>query len=368
MQASQVNVKFIPRPEDQTDFFKVLRVRVEDYFKQTNQSKQANLPMYIKTGVMLALYFVPLMLMLAGVITEVGTMMLMWVIMAMGIAGIGFSVMHDANHGAYSSNKQLNQALGFLLNFLGGYHINWRIQHNVLHHTYPNIAGHDDDIHKPLIFRMSPDQPYKPSYRFQAYYAVFFYGLMSIYWVMVKDFEQVVDYGKRGLLKRENLSLSQALTQMTFHKVWYFVLVLVLPMIVLPIAWYWVIAGFLLMLVLSGLMLSLVFQCAHVLEETHFTVPNEEGRIESNWAVHQLRTTANFAENSVLFSWFIGGLNFQIEHHLFPHICHIHYPRLAPIVKATAAEYGIPYHQHRTFTSALKSHFMQLNRLGKGSV
>lgn len=350
---------------NQPEFFKELTKRVNQYFQQEERSKHANVEMIFKTVFMLSLYFVPLILMLSGVVTTLWPIMAMWVLMGFGLSGVGLSVMHDANHGAYSSNKRINQALGFTLNFLGGFPANWRIQHNVLHHSYTNIHGMDEDIDKGVL-RLSPDQDAKPVYRFQVLYAPFLYGLLTIFWLVAKDFQQLSRYKKKGLLEGQGLTYGSALGQILLHKSWYLLLILVLPMILLPIAWWQTLLGFLLMHYIGGLILSFIFQAAHVLEETHFYTMDEQGSVENNWAIHQMHTTANFAKNSGFFSWFIGGLNYQIEHHLFPHICHIHYARISQIVKQTAAEYNVPYYEHRTFAGALRSHFKLLHELGKG--
>ena len=214
--------------------------------------------------------------------------------------------------------------------------------------------------------RFSPNQVRKPFYKFQAFYAPILYGLMTIFWLFVKDFDQVIKYNKMGLLAGQGLSLKKAILHVLFNKAWYLALFVALPMMVLGLAWWQTLLGFILMHFICGLILAFVFQPAHIIGETEFYKPDAEGSIENNWAKHQLLTTANSAHGSTVFSWFIGGLNYQIEHHLFANICHIHYKGISPIIKQTALEYGLPYHQHRTFLGALKSHFTLLNALGTG--
>lgn len=356
-------VKF--NAEDRPEFFKELRKRVNAYFKEKNISKQANLNMKLKTVFMLCLYFIPFILMLSGVVYSSWAVISMWVIMGFGMSGIGLSIMHDANHGAYSKNKNVNNFFGFVLNFIGGYHVNWKIQHNVLHHSFTNIDGFDEDIDKGVM-RFSPTQKRKKIFRFQLFYAPIFYGILTIYWFLFKDFEQLIRYNKKGLLKGQGLSFKKALSGIIFNKIWYAALTLALPIMLTNIPWQQIVLGFVLMHAICGLTLALIFQAAHVLEETEFFVTDENNAVENDWAVHQMKTTANFANKSTVFSWFIGGLNYQIEHHLFPNICHVHYKNISEIVKATAEEYGLPYHQHKTFFGALKSHFSLLNALGTG--
>lgn len=350
---------------DQPEFFLELRKRVNQYFKERNLSRHANWNMKLKTVFMIALYGTPLAMLIIGAVHSFGPVMLMWVLMGLGMSGIGLSIMHDANHGAYSDNKKVNKALGFLINFIGGYHVNWKIQHNVLHHSFTNIHEHDEDIQK-AILRLTPDTKRKPIHRFQLIYAPILYSLMTIYWLLSKDFEQVARYRKKNLLSTQGKTYKQALTEVAIHKSWYIVLVIVLPMVVGGQLWWHMLLGFLSMHFICGLILALIFQPAHVIEETDFYHTDEDGSVENNWAIHQLRTTSNFANGSRIFSWFVGGLNYQIEHHLFPQVCHVHYRNLSPIVKATAKEFNIPYHEHKTFAGAVISHFTLLYKLGNG--
>ena len=353
--------------QDKPEFVKELRKRVNQYFKDNNISKHADVNMVIKTVVMVSLYFVPMILLLTNTVSGILPVLLMWVIMGFGMSGIGTSIMHDANHGAYSQNPRVNQLLGFIVNFVGGYHVTWKIQHNVLHHSFTNVHGHDDDIDT-FAIRLSPDQDRKKFHRFQAFYAVFFYSLMTLYWMTAKDFINLISYNKEGLVEGQGLTLRKALIQVAFHKVWYYALTLVLPLMLINVPWYITVLGFVIMHVICGLFLALVFQTAHVVENTSFFAPDEDGSLENSWAIHQVLTTANFGRKSLFFSWFIGGLNYQIEHHLFPNICHVHYKKLSPIVEQTAKEFNLPYHQYETFVEALSSHFKMLYQLGTGSI
>lgn len=361
MRVSGVKFNIKDRPE----FFATLNKRVNAHFRDNNISKYANSKMVFKTVFMVCLYFIPLIFMLTGGVQSLLQMFMLWTAMGFGMAGIGLSVMHDANHGSYSRNQKVNDGLGFLLNLVGGYHINWRIQHNVLHHSFTNIHGHDEDIEKGVI-RFCPTQERKPFFRFQLFYAPFLYGILTLYWVLGKDFEQLVRYRKKGLIKGQGLTFQQAITHTILWKLLYFSVTVVLPLAILPFAWWQILLGFLLMHFIAGLILALIFQPAHVIEETEFFVADENSSVENNWAIHQMKTTANFANGSTFFSWFIGGLNYQIEHHLFPHICHVHYRDISKIVKSTAEEFGVPYHQHPTFVGALVSHFRLLHHLGTG--
>jgi linoleoyl-CoA desaturase len=354
-------VRFVPR--DKKLFFITLKERVDNHFKSEGLSSHANRKMVIKTVALFSMYLLPLA---AIVIYQPPFLvsLLLWSIISLGYAGIGMSVMHDANHGAYSGNSKLNSVIAWSINTLGASKHNWKLQHNVLHHTYTNIAHMDDDIDEKLVFRFSPHNPAKPYHRFQYLYAFAFYGIMTLYWVILKDFVQFVKYTKNGVNQKTTSENIVILTKIVAVKVCYFAAFIVLPIWAGIPVWQ-VIAGFLFMHVIAGIVLTVVFQLAHTVEETSHPLPCEKGIIENEWAIHQLNTTVNFARHNKVLSWYIGGLNFQVEHHLFPRICHVHYPKIAPIVKKTAEEFGVPYLENETFWQAFRSHISVLQRFGK---
>ncbi|MBI1288490.1 MAG: acyl-CoA desaturase [Flavobacteriales bacterium] len=324
--------------------------------------------MYLKTTILVSIYALPLILMLAGVTVSVPTIILSWMLMGIGIAGIGMSVMHDANHGSYSENQMVNKMVGFLLNVIGGSAENWKIQHNILHHTYTNIDGLDADTVTFPMLRFSPFAKRRGIHRFQHIYGWFFYGLMTVSWVFMKDFKQLVDYRNSGMTTNYDTGFSLIILRILLLKAIYLFLTLALPMYLLPIPWYATLGCFFIMHFIGGLMLGMVFQSAHIMEICEFSKPTDEGKMKDEWAIHQLRTTTDFAPNNWLVTWFVGGLNFQVEHHLFPKISHVHYPQLAPIVKQTAEEFGEKYHCIPTFTEAVFGHGKMLYALGKEDV
>jgi linoleoyl-CoA desaturase len=351
--------------KNQPEFFIELRKRVNDYFKEHKIDRYANNEMRIKTIFMMTLYFFPFSLMLFGVVQGFWPVLGMWSLMALGMSGLGLSVMHDANHGSYSKNPGINRFLGGIISLLGGYSYNWKIQHNVLHHSYTNVEGHDEDFQMKLM-RMSPSQRRLKIFSLQTIYAPILYSLMTIYWLIGKDFTQIMRYHKRDLLRTQGLTLTKALVQISFNKVWYVAVMLVLPLVFVELPWWQILIGFTVMHLICGVFLAFVFQSAHIIHETAFTTPDEVGSVENSWAVQQLKSTANFANGSRWFSWFVGGLNYQIEHHLFPNICHVHYKDISKIVKKTALEFNLPYYEHKTFLAALGSHFSLLHKLGTG--
>ena len=361
MAAIGSNIRF--KAGKDLEFFGVLRARVDDYFTSNGISKHANNQMVIKTIVLLVGYIAPF---IAIVVFQPSFIiaLCLWVVMGFALSGIGMSVMHDANHGAYSSSTKVNKWVGYSLLLCGGTVDNWKMQHNVLHHTYTNVNGLDDDIDSKLILRFSPHGEQKAVHKYQWYYAFAFYSILTIYWGLLKDIVQFFRYKKLGVNKKSNKQNAIWLLKVSISKITYFFIFLALPVLVSDIPFYQILLGFLLMHAIAGVILSVVFQLAHAVEETEFPLPDENGNMENGWAIHQLKTTANFSRNSRLISWYVGGLNYQVEHHLFPLICHVHYPKIAPIVEATAKEFGIPYLENKTFLGALKSHVSLLRKLG----
>ncbi|MFT7156196.1 MAG: linoleoyl-CoA desaturase, partial [Parvicella sp.] len=269
---------------------------------------------------------------------------------------------------SYSKNKKVNKFVGGVMHILGGNDTNWKIQHNVLHHSFTNIDGHDEDIDTNGLMRFSPNQERKSMHRFQVFYAPILYGLMTFFWFIAKDFLGLKRYQDQDLIKTQATTYKTEVRKLIISRIFYIGVFLVLPIALVNMAWWGTILGFCLMHFIAGLSLALIFQPAHVITDTEFVVPNEDLSVENHWAIHQMKTTANFANNSKAFTWFVGGLNHQVEHHLFPNVCHVHYPDLSKIVKATAAEYDVPYLQEKTFFGALRSHFTMINRLGKGKI
>ena len=347
-------------------FYTEVKKRVDGYFKDNQLSKNGNINMYLKTAFMFAAYLTPYLLITLNVFESKTIWFLLAVIMGFTMAGIGLCVMHDANHGSYSKNTKFNRALGYVsLILLGGHSLNWRIQHNVIHHTYTNVHEHDEDIAPPGFMRFEPHAEKKSIHKLQFLYAWFFYGMMTLMWSTTKDFKQLNRYDKKGLLKGANTTYGTELMVIILSKIVYYGYMLLPYFLVKEMTILNWLCGFVMLHYIAGIVLAMIFQPAHVVEETSFPLPTSEGTLEEHWAQHQLRTTMNFATGDPVFSWLVGGLNYQVEHHLFPTICHVHYPKISKIVKETAAEFNLPYLSQKTFFGALWSHERMLWKLGR---
>lgn len=341
-------------------FLKDVRSQADAYFERTGQSRRDVARMYLKTAVILS-WFVGSWVLLVFFATSAWQAVPLAMSQGLSIAAIGMSVQHDANHGGYSSRPWVNRALGFTMDLMGVCGFFWRQKHNIIHHTYTNIQGIDFDLDFGTLARLSPEQPRLRHHRYQQYYLWFLYGFLLPKWVFHDDF----------VLLRDRRAGPHPFAPMSTFEValfyiWKVVFVawsLVIPALFHPI---WQVLLFHLIAVFTlGVTLSTVFQLAHCLEEAEFPPPPQDARaVHEDWGAHQVETTVDFAQEYKGLTWFLGGLNYQVEHHLFPKVCHLHYPALSQIVRSTAEKHGVRYRCHTTLWQALVSHFRHLKKLG----
>ncbi|KOS05406.1 fatty acid desaturase [Flavobacterium akiainvivens] len=340
-------------------FFSTVKSRVDQYFKQTGKHMHASSAMWLKAAFFLFGFLGCYAIIISNILPALA-MLGLAVLLGAFSAFVGFNVCHDAIHGSFSDNRHINKALSMVFNLLGASPYIWNISHNGVHHTFTNIPGHDEDlVVAPGLIRIEQDDPKRKIQRYQHWYAFPLYGLASISWAFRKDFLKMsqTKIGQVTLKhpKKEyfNLFASKAL---------YYFLFIALPLITLDITWWQFLIGFLAMHLAQGFTMGLVFQLAHVVEGTDFPAASPTGTMEEAWAEHQMRTTANFCSQNRIAAFLLGGLNSQIEHHLFPKICHIHYRAIGKIVKQAAKEYHLPYIESQTFGAALQSHYRVLKK------
>jgi linoleoyl-CoA desaturase len=338
-----------------------VRKNVYDYFKEKGISPKGNIYLVVKTFTMFFIYLAPFVLILTVPLNRWIAMSLA-ILMGFGMAGIGMCVMHDAAHNAYSKKEWINQLISKSLYLLGSNVYNWKLQHNVLHHVYTNIDGYDNDIKSRIPLRFSKHSPLHKIHRFQHIHAFFFYGLLTIS-RLINDLLQMREFNKEGIT-RKGFNPFLEYFKIIFIKLVYLTVFLVLPIMITPFSWLQILLGFFIMHFIAGCILSIFFQMAHMVEGDEQPLPNVESIIENEWVVHEMKTTSDLARNNHFLNWYVGGLNFQIEHHLFTNISHVHYKKIAPIVEKTAIEFGINYNLKPTFFAALASHVRKLKELG----
>jgi linoleoyl-CoA desaturase len=342
-------------------FRKEVNKRVEAYFQAENIAPRDNLAMYFKTAIILG------WVISAWTFTLFGTPIL-WmkvvgcVLLGLGIAGVGFSVGHDANHGGYSNKKWVNFIIGSIYDVIGLSSYLWRFRHNVLHHTYTNILGHDVEIHGDGLVRMSPYMEHKWYHKFQHIFINFVYTIIPFYW-SAADLHLVFFKRKYHEHKIPTLKPQEMLILIGGKIVW-LALFLGIPIAVgyTPLQ---AILGFSITYMTYGLLICNVFMVAHVMDTVEFIQPDSESNhIDDEWAIAQVKTTVDFAPKNLFLNWYLGGLNYQVVHHLFPHVCHIHYPKIAPILAEVCAEFGVKYQVYPTFKEALAANYRWLRIMG----
>jgi len=342
-------------------FQQELKKRVNQYFEENNKSSTGNFSLFFKAIFFFASYLA-LYVHLVYFTPTAWLAVLECILMGGFTAAIGFNVMHDGGHGSFSKNKLVNKLAAFSVNFLGASHIMWKMKHNIIHHTYTNIDGVDDDIEIKPFLRMCSTQKRHTLHRFQHYYVWFLYTLLHLIWVFQTDYKKYFSK-KIGSVALTKMSMQEHIGFWS-AKVGYAIFFMVIPIITVGF-FQWVI-GFLIVSMVTGFVISIVFQLAHTVEHLEFPVPEVlTQKIENEWAIHQVQTTANFATKNKFLSWLVGGLNFQIEHHLFPKISHIHYPAISKIIKQTCVDFNIQYVEFKKMRHAVISHAMYLRRMGK---
>jgi linoleoyl-CoA desaturase len=345
----------------QSPFFDVLRSKTDEYFKKHNISPTGNFKLYSKT-IILCIAAVTIYTSVVFLHPPVWVSLVLCGLLGLAFASIGFNVMHDGAHGSYSTNKTVNTIMSWSLNLMGGSSFMWKIKHNHVHHSFTNIDGVDDDIDVAPFMRVSEAQPLYWFHRFQHWYWVVLYGATYAMWIYYMDFNKYFTR-KIGETPIRKMQLSEHIG-FWFTKLLYIAIFLGLP--VYTQGWLATLVGYSVAIFVCGLTIASVFQLAHVVEDTEFPTPDPvTNKIESEWALHQIRTTANFATRSKVVSWFMGGLNFQVEHHLFPRISHIHYPAISRIVRETCEEFNVKYIEYPTVLSAIGAHVRHLRTLGR---
>ncbi len=338
-----------------------LKKRVQAYFDEKNITSAGTPNLFTKAILLIAaliiiyihlLFFTPVWYLA----------ILECVVMGGIVAGIGFNVMHDGSHGSFSTKKLVNKIAATSINMLGADHFMWNMKHNMIHHSFTNIAGVDDDIEIGILMRMAPTQKRLKMHKFQHFYFWFLYMLLYVFWMFFTDYKKYFTK-KIGNVPLKTMTIKNHIT-FWLVKVYHAFAFIILP--ILTVGWLYWFVGFMIMSMVAGFVLSIVFQLAHTVEHTAFPLANiETNKMDDEFAIHQIKTTANFATKNKLISWLVGGLNFQIEHHLFPKISHVHYPAISEIVRNVCREYQLQYIEYPTMRKAIGAHVRFLRDMGR---
>jgi linoleoyl-CoA desaturase len=341
-------------------FYTELKARAREHVSDPGHARTAHRRLYLKSAVMVA-WAAASWTLLMFVASGWWQAALLTLSLGLALAGIGFNVTHDANHGSYSNRRWLNRTMRWSLDLIGASSYVWRVKHNVVHHTYTNIAGADGDIEQLPFLRLAPDQKRRWFHRYQHFYAWPLYGFFAIKWQLLGDVTQLIV----GHVEGTDLPWPRGreLAGFWLGKVAFLTWAIGLPLVFHP-AWQVALAFIGTSFVLA-FTLAVTFQLAHAVDAAEFSSVDEmAGADRKEWARHQVETTVDFAPGNPVLAWYMGGLNFQIEHHLFPRVCHTNYPALAPLVREVCARYGVRYRVHRTLSQALASHVRWLRSMG----
>lgn len=339
-------------------FLSEVRKRVEIFFDKNKISRQGDASMWIKTILLVVVNFALYGAILSNYFGFWGVLFL-YTLFGYTTSFICINIVHDVLHGSLLKNKAWNRRLGYFFDLQGFSSFNWCLSHNQDHHTYTNIAGVDKDIDKMIFLRLAPTDGYYPFHRFQHWYALPLYTLTTLNWAFYSDFILMHDYWKEGKAKASDVAL------FLLFKVLFVLAYVVIPIAVVNLPWWQTLIGFFSMQMFGGFLAAIIFQLAHVVEGVEYPLPDKKGYMENTWVIHEMKTTSNFATHSPLTCHVFGGLNFQIEHHLFPHVSHVHYPKISPIVRQTALEHGLPYNEHKSLWEAVCSHVRILRKFAK---
>ncbi len=336
-----------------------LRERVQQYFDEKGIKTTGTASLFTKAVLLVsALILVYIHLIFFTPIWYFG--LIECVLMGAIVAGIGFNVMHDGSHGSFSNKKYINFIAATSIHMLGADHFMWNMKHNMIHHTFTNIHGVDDDIEIGVLMRFAPTQKRLKLHKFQHFYFWVLYMLLYVFWIFFTDYKKYFTQ-KIGSVPLKKMTMQEHFTFWSV-KVYHAAIFVIIPIV--AVGWLYWLVGFLTMTMVAGFTLSIVFQLAHTVEHTAFPLPNEDNKLPDEFATHQIKTTANFATKNKLVSWLVGGLNFQIEHHLFPKISHVHYPAISEIVRAVCKEYQLQYIEYPTMGKAVLAHVRYLKQMG----
>jgi linoleoyl-CoA desaturase len=343
------------------EFMRETRREVEAYLEDRSKRRAGYIRLYAKPPIgigLMALCWSLLLFAPAGpALTPLSFAGLL-----LGAIITAFCVQHDANHGAYFRSTRYNHLLGWSADaLLGISSYSWRVRHNVAHHTYTNIDGHDGDITQMPVARLVEAQPTRWWYRFQHLYLWPLYSFMGLRLQAVGDFTTM----RRGRIAKTPLRTPRRWDLIGFvaGKLTFVTWAIAIPLLVYP--WWIVALSFLGVSLLLSLTMVLVFQLAHCVEEAASPSPEELRAERHVWAIHQVESTVDFCPRNPALTWLLGGLNYQIEHHLFPRTPHTLYPQIAPIVRRIAAEHGVRYTVQGSLWQALSSHGRHLRALGE---
>ena len=344
-----------------SDFYRTVKTRVHRYLARSGRTRFADHRVATKALGCLAVAAGAYGLILSGAFS-VWEMLLLANVYGVASLLLALSVGHDAAHDAVFFSKRLNRITQFLcFCLLGADPYLWRLRHVKSHHVFPNVNGCDIDIDSNMFLRLTPNHRRRWYHRFQHLYAPIIFWLVDIHTVFIQDFQYLF---KRRLANLVDIRHSiGAYASFAACKLVYVLIVFLVPLWMLPLPWWQVLAGALIMSFVASCLFVYLLIGTHFAEETEFPEVGADGSIDHDWAVHAMITSLDWSPYSRLAQFLSGGANAHAAHHLFPNVCHIHYIAITRIIARAAREYGFT-HNVSTLPRMVRSHFRFLKAMG----
>lgn len=348
--------------KETSGFYSELTSSIDQYFKVNKISYRANKQMLVKIAILFLIYCVGYF---SIYLYKENTLVLFLTYSFIGAWSVllGLNIGHDASHNAIFQKKSQNELLLYIFEMVGTNSYNWKNRHIGAHHAFPNVMDHDSDIQQTNLVKIFPKDKHQSFHAFQHLYMPFLYLFYILRWVVYRDFKDI-GTKKIGVFNNSNYPVKE-IYKMILSKIFYAFYMIVLPAVLLDYTLGDMLFAFFILTVSGSLVITMVLLSTHVGEDANFPEPDEKGFLPHSWSYHQVLTAADFGTGSWLLNQLFGGFNHHVIHHLFPNICHIHYPQLTPILKEVIQKHNMPYRHKKYLFSAMFSHFKLLFRNGK---
>ena len=333
-------------------FLNALRQRVNLYFKANALKKTGTTFSYIKAALLLTAYVLAAIAVFYS--SAAWQLYLCYALMGNLTIFVALNIAHDAAHSTFSSRRWMNDLLLYALDALGANGYIWKLKHVHSHHPHVNIPDMDGDIKQSNLVRIFPNARFLKFHRFQYLYMPVLYAFYTLIWLCIRDFKDFFSGTISG--KPDHQHPRMEYVKLFLGKALFFSRMLLLPYWLLPFSFGQILLGFLFFHVVASYTTMLVLISAHIGEHSVYPAPDADGQLPHSWIRHQLITTTDFATGSWLATQLFGGFNHHVVHHIFPNICHVHYPQITKILIQTCHDFGMPYQSTPTFASAALSH------------
>lgn len=350
------NIRF--KKEEDTQFVQVLYARVNQYFKDNNLPKTGDASLLIKGTILLATYGATyLLLFFSNNLTQ---LYLAYIGLGILTIFVALNIAHDAAHGTFATHATWNDRLLYVFDLLGANGYLWQLKHVHSHHPHVNIPNMDGDIKQSNLVRIFPNAPRLSFHRYQYLYMPILYLFYTLNWLLFRDFR---DFFQTNISGKPNIQhAKKEYVKLIVGKIIYLSRMIFLPYFLLPFSFPQILVGFLIFHFAASFTVTLALVSAHIGEDSVYPEPNKNGEMPSSWVRHQIVTTCDFATDNSLITHLFGGFNHHVVHHLFPNICHIHYPVLTKILAETCREFKMPYQANDTLIQAIWSHLKFLKK------